>query len=118
MAAGSTARKTTTRRPVRAVSDTPTDVSLNLDTYETEAPAEDFVVVVGGKRLTFTDPMEIPWQDLVELSDPEEFARLCLSEKDRDHFLNHPLSGRKMNVLMTEFRKHFGLTRTPGEAGA
>lgn len=115
-----TTRKTTTTRrsPVRAVADSPDPVSLNLDTYESEDPTTPFVVVVGGKRLTFNDPMEISWQELVELNDPEEFARLCLNEKDREHFLEYPLSGRKMNVLMTRFREHFGLTRNPGEAGA
>jgi hypothetical protein len=92
------------------VSDTPADVTINLDTLEREhGPAAPFVAYLGGKRLVFEDPQEIPWQDLLHLDDPEEFARLCLPEGQREHFLKHKVEAWKMNALMRGFKEHYGM---------
>lgn len=104
-----------TRKPAgsnvrKLQSDKPAPISLNLDTLERENGVEvPFVAVIGGKTLVFSDPAEQPWQDLMDLDDPEEFARMCLSEDDRGHFLEHPLEAWKMNELLRAFQAHYGL---------
>ena len=108
------APRTTKPRPIAA----DLKVDLNLDTYERESgPAKPFVAVVGGKAISFTDPQEIPWQDLMGLDDPEDFARLCVAEGDREHFLDTPLPTWKMNLLMDGFKAHYGLG-SPGNVDA
>lgn len=110
MAPASRAPRTRAKSNVSSISDKPAEVSINLDTLEREqGPTKPYIAVLDGKRLVFSDPTEIPWQDLVDLNDPDEFARLCLPEGDRETFLETPVPAWKMQALMKGFRDHYGM---------
>lgn len=105
-------------RSVRAVNDAGGDIDLNLDTYEREGgPTKPFSAVVNGRKITMHDPQNVPWQKLVDLDNPDDFAELVIAEEDREAFLDEPLEAWKMNLLMERFRQHYGLG-DPGNAGA
>lgn len=116
-----TTRKSAARKPaaVRPIRDTPADITFNADTYEREqGPDKPYVVVIGGRPLTFVDPQEIPWQDLMDLDDPETFAGTTLEdEDDRKHFLETPLKTGVMLEVMRRYREHYGLGNQ-GNVGA
>lgn len=91
-------------------SDTPAPITLNLDTFEEEkGPEFPFVAMVNGRRLEFSNPQELAWQDVMAIDNPSEFARLCLSEEDRKFFLAEKINVRKLNALMSAFRAHYGV---------
>ena len=107
--ATSTTRKTAQPRRL-ASADRATGVTLNLDTYEFEGERpEPFVAVVGGKRLVFSDPMLMDWQDAADVNDPFELAEQCLSEADKKHFLEHRMPMHKLKKLVDAYQEHYGL---------
>lgn len=91
----------------------PERFDLDLDAWE--PPADEvkppFVVKVGGKTITMVDPRDEDWQDLLDLTQPTDFIRVCMSKEDRDHLLSlrheKKLSGRKLNRLMEAFMEHY-----------
>lgn len=106
-------RKSAARKPAsvsRINSDTPAGVKLNLDTYEHEAERpEPFAVVVGGKRIILNDPFYLDWQDAADVDDPFELAEKCMSEEDREHFLETRLPMWKLQKLVEAYQEHYGL---------
>jgi len=98
-----------TTRPKTASSDKPAPIAVNLDTLELETTDVPFVAVVGGKNLTFKDPKQIFWQDLMGLDDPESFAEIALEEAERDHFLETRVETGKVMRLMSLYRAHYGM---------
>lgn len=100
---------------VTPIADKPAPVAINLDTLELEKGNDvPFVAVIAGKRLTFTDPTEIPWQDLAGLENPYEFADVALEDEgERETFLETRVPVKKIQALMKAYRDHYGL----GEAG-
>lgn len=92
------------------------DVALDLDSMERENPKAPFTFRHGGKRFMMSDPQEIDWQKLlVALRDPVYFMSLALPADDRDDFFSMDMPGWKMNRLVEEYSKHYGLP-SPGEA--
>jgi hypothetical protein len=100
-------------------SDKPPAVSLNLDTLEREGEKpEPFVVVLDGKPMTFADPSEMAWQEVMAaLRDPEGFFRYALSKEDSERFLSTKLPTWKLNRMMEQWREHYGVP-DPGKPGA
>lgn len=87
-----------------------TKVSLNLDEIEKENPTQPFVITVNGKEITFNDARDLPWDDLAQLGDdPDEFMWQTLSEVDYDHFKKAKVPGWKVDVLVRDYQRHFGI---------
>lgn len=84
-------------------------VVLDLDTLE--RPEKDvkppFIVKVGGKKVTFTDPGEIDWQDLAAIDAPVDLFSVALSREDREHFRETRIPGWKFNELMESYYTHY-----------
>ena len=86
-------------------------VILDLDTEE--RPSEDvkppFVVKIGGKSITFTDPSELDWTVLAAIQQPGDLINSALSREDRKHIRETELPGWKFNRLMESYYTHYDL---------
>lgn len=91
----------------------PTKIHLALEELDSENDArEPFTFTLPGdpKPITFIDPQNLPWQDLLNLENPYDLADLCIeSEDDRRRFLENPLNGRNLAKLTQAFRAHYGM---------
>jgi hypothetical protein len=86
------------------------EVSLDLDALERENPAKPFTLLHGGHVLTFVDPEELDWQDLIRaLQQPALFFEICLGAADRDVFQQTPLPGWKLKRLLDAYLQHHGI---------
>lgn len=93
-------------------------IAMNLDTIEREGgPLEPFVVVVGGREVSFTDAAELDWQVLAGMG-PYDFFTYCLSDEDREYVLTQPLKGWQINAMLKAYQKHFGLGEPGNAAGS
>ena len=96
------------------------DPSVILDLDAAERPEEEvkppYVVKVGGKSITFTDPAEIEWRLLASVELPGDMLRISLSEEDRAHIRSVQLPGWKFNKLMKGYYDHYGLEDRIAEA--
>lgn len=86
-------------------------VVLDLDSLE--RPKEErkapFVVKLGGKQVTFADPLDIDWRDLASVNIPADLLRVALSSDDLDHVRNTSLDSYSFNKLMKSYYDYFGL---------
>lgn len=92
-------------------------ISLNLDTLEREDKHEEFAVVIGGRRIVFTDAAELAWDVLEGLDTPSEFIQACTSDDDRKHIYESNVPGWKFRALWEGYQAHFGLS-SPGNGRA
>lgn len=86
-------------------------VILDLDSLErpTDERKPPFVVKLGGKQVTFADPLDIDWRDLASVNIPADLLRVALSHEDLDHIRNQPLDSYSFNKLMKSYYDYFGL---------
>lgn len=100
------------------VTDLPQNVDLDLDAAERprESVKEPFTVRLGGKVISMTDPEELDWQDLLEIEDPTDFLRFCVSDEDRAHIRKQKLEGWKLGRLMEAYMSHYGLDEKLADA--
>lgn len=95
----------------------PEEITLNLDTVERPGgPIKPFSAVVEGRRIVMTDPEDIDWQDLLEIEDPLDFLRHCVSDEDRTYLRGVKIPGWKFGVLMERYQKHYKLDEKIREA--
>lgn len=91
------------------VSKLPEQIDFDLDAYE--RPAEevipDFKIKVGGRVITMTNPDEIDWKDLLDITDPVAFLRHSTSTEDRAFILGLDLSSYRFGKLMDTYYTHF-----------
>lgn len=89
----------------------PEDVVLDLDALE--RPERDqkppFVISLAGRRVTFRDPEEIDWRELLSVKAPADLMRVALSTEDRQHLYDNPIESWKFNELMKRYESHFDL---------
>lgn len=103
--------------------DTPSKISVNLDTLEREGDPGPFVIVLGGKRYELLDAMDLDFRDLLAsqraamLGEPEKALELIIATGDRVEFFGNRLPNWKLETLFKSYNAHFGLP-TPGEAPA
>jgi len=87
----------------------PETIDFDLDAYE--RPAEevipDYKVKLGGKVVTMTNPDDIDWKDLLDITDPVAFLRHSVSAEDRAHILGLNLEGWRFGKLMDGYYAHF-----------
>lgn len=93
------------------VTDLPQNVTLDLDAYE--RPAKDvkdpFTVKLGGEVITFKDPEDLDWQDLLDIEHPAHFLRYAVSREARQHILALEMPAHKFGKLMESYQTYFGL---------
>jgi hypothetical protein len=84
---------------------------FDLDSYEVpdKEKREPFTIQLNGELLTFTDPQDAEWEELLNITGPHEFVRLCLSEEDLQKLYDAQLSSRKFNALLEAFERHYGI---------
>ena len=91
------------------VRDLPAEIDFDLDAYE--RPAEeiipDYRIKIGGKVVVMTNPDEIDWKDLLDITDPVGFLRHAVSAEDRTHILQLDLPSHKFGKLMDGYYAHF-----------
>lgn len=97
--------------------DLPENISLDLDALEKERPVEPFRSKIGGKVVTFTDPRDIDWKDLLEIENPAEFFRHAVSEEDKVHLREVKIEGWRFGKLIDSYLTHFGLDKMVGKGG-
>ena len=87
----------------------PVDIDFDLDSYE--RPAEEVIepyrVKIGGKVITMTNPDDIDWKDLLDITDPVGFLRHSVSAEDRTHILGLQLESWRFGKLMDGYYTHF-----------
>lgn len=93
----------------------PAPVDLDLDALERDGTRPGpFTFRIGGESFTLTDPREIDWQDLlVAQRNPMMFIRFTIGDEDYQRFVRQRLPEWKMEKLMVNFFKHFGMTDSP-----
>lgn len=93
------------------VRELPANVTLDLDAYERPAKdvKEPFTVKLGGQVVTFKDPEDLDWQDLLDIENPVDFLRYCVTREERLHILSLEMPGHKFAKLMESYQVHFGL---------
>lgn len=87
----------------------PGNVTLNLDEAVNENEKPPFIVKVQGREITFADPANLDWRDLLQLQDPTAFLRLSLSAEDRKFLFDTPMPSWRFNKLMEAYYGHFEL---------
>ena len=91
--------------------DEPTNLALDLDAEE-RRPAdvkEPFKVKVAGRVITFIDPEELDWQDLLDINKPTDWLHYSLSREDRQHLYEQRLPGWKLNKLIEAFMAWYNI---------
>lgn len=93
-------------------------VVLDLDIEERDEKdiKPPFVVVVGGRTITFADPAEIDWQLLAEVEGPHDLLRISLESEDRIFLNKQALKAWKFNRLMEAYYNHYDLEEKIREA--
>ncbi len=85
-------------------------VNLSLDDLEKENPKGIFKFTIAGRVITMNDPKDIDWLTLAEIEDdPVQFVQECMSEPDGDFFVDQQLPSWKMDILIKDFMRHFGM---------
>lgn len=87
----------------------PGTIALDLDAATRDDEKGPFTVVISDREITFGDPEDLDWRDLLMLQDPAEFLRLSLAAEDRKFILEQPLPAWKFNRLMEAYYSHFDL---------
>jgi hypothetical protein len=100
------------------VSSLPENFDFDLDSWEPDAAdlKDPLKVKLGGKIVTFVDPRDKPWTELVNLDNPVQFIRVCTSKEDREHIMEQGFSTRKLDALMRKFMEHFEVDEAIAEA--
>jgi hypothetical protein len=91
------------------VSSLPVNVDFDLDAYEQPESDKipDLTMRLGGRVVTFTNPDQIDWLNLVEMTNPVEFLRYSCTKEDRNHILGLALPAHKFSKLMSVYEQHF-----------
>jgi hypothetical protein len=91
------------------VRELPQQVDFDLDSYE-RAP-EDIIaplsIKLGDRVIVLTNPDEIDWRDLVDMTNPIQFLTYSLSPEDRRHVMSLNLPAHKLGKLMEVYQDHF-----------
>jgi len=91
------------------VTSLPEVIDFDLDAYERpeEEVIPDYKIKLGGRVITMTNPDEIDWKDLLDITDPVAFLRHSCSKEDRSFILGLQLPGYKFGKLMEGYYTHF-----------
>lgn len=90
-------------------------IALNLDEIERKNVKDPFVVVIGGKEITFLDPEDMDWEDLAALDSPGDFVDMCTTDEDREHIYDQKLPAFKFKKLWESYQQHYDLLAARGK---
>lgn len=93
-------------------------ITFNLDTVEKD-PAEviePFVVNIGGRAITMTDPSDLDWQDLEDIQTPSGFLAFAVTAEDRRHIAQQRIPGWKFGKLMEAYMQHYRMEERMADA--
>lgn len=86
-------------------------VTLDLDAQE--RPPEEikspYVVKVGDRLVTFIDPAEADWRDLIHIGTPADLFAVALNEDDATYIRGRAMEGWRFNILMKGYYDYYGL---------
>lgn len=90
-------------------------VHLDLDALDRDGTQPGpFVFTLSGQRFVLDDPRDIDWQDLIIAQrNPLMFIKFTMGDEQYKSFLALRVPEWKMERLMVEFWKHFGVTDSP-----
>lgn len=91
-------------------------VVLDLDAETRPDAPPPYVIKVNGKSITFADPDEVDWQDLVSISIPADLLRVSLSKEDRKHLNDAKLPTWKFRKVIDGYYEHYNLEEKLREA--
>jgi hypothetical protein len=97
----------TPETPVIPLPDRSVAIDLDNLTRDEKEVKPPFVVAIKGRKITFTDPAEVDWQDLAVVEGPADIFRICLSKEDRVFFADQEIPGWKLNALFDAFNSHY-----------
>lgn len=83
-------------------------INLNLDTLNL-ARHEPYRFALAGHVYTFTDPSDLDWQLVENLTTLDALAEHCMSAEDREKFYTTPLASKLLNALFDDVQRHFEL---------
>jgi hypothetical protein len=96
-----------------------TKIDFNLDTIEREQHYAPFTIVVADRRMTLVDPKEIDWKDLLDIEQPIQFlSHVFASDEDKAFFKQQNFPGWKLDKMIEQYTKHYGLTNQGGGAAS
>lgn len=95
---------------------------IDLDSLERDDPAvglPPFAFTFEGRRIELQDPVEIDWQDLVEMSrNPGSFAMAAMSPADRKFFEQHTVPTWKIEKLVNAYQEYYDIDDKSGKRRA
>lgn len=101
----------TNRKPAPRATDKPRITGLDIEKIQREgAPDEPYRAPLRGRIITFNDPLELDWQDSVQINPNNAVAvlRSLLSEEDWDHFKNVRMPGWRLVELFKDIQRYYG----------
>lgn len=89
----------------------PEDVVFDLDAAQRpdKEVKPPFKTRVNGRVIVMNDPAEFDWQDLIDISHPNDFLVHCLSDDDRYWLQDQKIEAWKFNNLLEAYMRHYGL---------
>lgn len=101
----------------------PDKIMFNLETVEREGsrPEPYVVALPGGEKMTLIDPQELPSDDLlsVDSENPVVLMRMCVADEDKKKLpLLLQIPAWKLNLLMEDFQRHYGLDKLGNARGS
>lgn len=95
-------------------------VSVDFDLDAAQRPEKDvkapFTARIGGRVVSFKDPEDLDWKDLLSIEDPIGFLRYSVTEEDRIHIVGQKMAGWQLGQLMEAFQQHYGFEDKIAEA--
>jgi hypothetical protein len=89
-------------------------IDFNLDTLEREGKGP-FRFVLDGVALEMTDPHELDFKVLLEISHPTMFLKYALSEEAKKALSEKDVPGWKFNKLVEAYMDFYGLNQAQGK---
>lgn len=96
---------------VRDLNLPPEEVDLDLDTVEKDEKdvKPPYRTRVAGRILTFGNPEDVDWQDLLLIQSPVDLLQFVLNTEDLRFLREQHLPGWKLGKLMNGFSEHYDL---------
>jgi hypothetical protein len=86
-------------------------LASNLDTYERERPGKPFWFRHEGQYFHMMDPEDVDFQDIIiGQENPRLMLHVLIDAQQRDAFFSLRMPMGKMNKLINDYTRHFGLT--------
>jgi hypothetical protein len=82
-------------------------VHFVVDDAKKDEVFDPFVADVKGRTITFGDPSEIDYQDLLSCETPMEFWKYSVSKEDRDYIAETRMESWRLGALLKAYLSHY-----------